>query len=112
AVLEQYGAAFARLQRIQSALQALDRDAREREREKDLLEYQIREIEAVRPTTGEIRSLAEEESRLSHADRILALAAAAEETLGEEAGGADRLREAAATAQAIATLDPGIEDLE
>jgi DNA repair protein RecN (Recombination protein N) len=90
-----------------AALQALDTAAREREREKDLLGYLIREIEAAVVIPGQMASLADEESRLEHAGRILELAEVAERSIGEEGGATDRLAEAAASAQAIATLDPG-----
>jgi len=100
-----YREAFAELRRTLAALEALDRAARDREREKDLLRYQIREIEGAGVSPGELRALAEEESRLAHAERILALAAEAERALGEDAGAADGLREAAAAAQGIAVLD-------
>ncbi|HEX9312907.1 MAG TPA: DNA repair protein RecN [Actinomycetota bacterium] len=100
-----YREAFAELRRTLAALEALDRAARDREREKDLLRYQIREIEGAAVSPGELRALAEEGSRLAHAERILALAAEAERALGEDAGAADRLRQAAAAAQGIAALD-------
>ena len=100
-----YREAFAELRRTLAALDALDRAARDREREKDLLRYQIREIEGTAVSPGELRALADEESRLAHAERILALAAEVERALGEDAGAADGLRQAAAAAQGIAVLD-------
>ncbi len=104
--LDRYRAAHRDLRRAVSELERIESAGREREREIDLLRYQIREIEAARVAPGEMAGLAEEESRLAHAERILSLAGAAEQVVGEDGGAVDRLREATAGAQAIAGLDP------
>jgi DNA repair protein RecN (Recombination protein N) len=107
AVLERYRATHRALGRARDALAALDSRRRDREREKDLLQYQIREIEGAAVEPGELASLAEETSRLAHADRIRALTAGIEGALGDEGGASDGLRQAAAGAQAVSALDPG-----
>lgn len=111
-VVEAYRRAHASSRSAQASLRAIDRDARERERERDLLRYQIREIEAANVSPGEMAMLAQEESRLAHAERILELAGWAEHAVGDEGGAVDRLGEAAAAAQAIAAVDASAEGLE
>jgi DNA repair protein RecN (Recombination protein N) len=102
-----YGARYRELRDVRVALAELEHGDRERERERDLLEYQIREIEAAQVEPGELESLQGEESRLAHAERILELAATAERSVGSEDGAADGLRRAAAALDTVATLDPG-----
>jgi DNA repair protein RecN (Recombination protein N) len=93
------------------SLEALREAARDREREVDLLEYQVREIETVGPTAGETEALMAEEARLSHIERLLELGSTAEAALADEAGAADRLAEADRELRAVAALDPGAEEL-
>ena len=107
ALVDRYRSTHAELARARTGLDALDRAVREREREKDLLRYQIGEIETAAVREGELAMLAGEESRLAHAERILELAAGVEGALGAEGGAADRLREATASMQAVAALDRG-----
>jgi DNA repair protein RecN (Recombination protein N) len=106
-LLEGHRRAHAALRSATAHLAELDTAVREREREMDLLRYQIREIEAANLAGGEIADLAEEEARLAHAERILELAGAAERAVGEEGGAADRLREAAAAVEGVSSLDLG-----
>jgi len=111
AMLEGYRGLHAGLRAARTALDRLDADAREREREKDLLAYQVREIEGVGPRAGERAELDLEERRLAHGERILELIEAAGEALSRERGGADALAEAAAALQDVAALDPSARDL-
>ncbi|HEU4528358.1 MAG TPA: DNA repair protein RecN [Actinomycetota bacterium] len=109
--LRSLAAETASLRQARARLERLDDQTRERERELDLLAYQIREIEAVGPQPGERPALEVELGRLAHAERLLELAASAEAAIaGDEAGG-DALRSGAAALQAAAELDPGSEDL-
>ncbi len=109
--LRSLAAETASLRQARARLERLDEQTRERERELDLLAYQIREIEAVGPQPGERPALEVELARLAHAERLLDLAAGAEAAIaGDEAGG-DALRSGAAALQAAAELDPGSEDL-
>lgn len=101
----------ASLRQIRVRLERLDEQTRERERELDLLAYQIREIEAVDPQPRERQALETELSRLAHAERLQELAAGADAAIeGDDAGG-DALRSGAAALQAAAVLDPDAEDL-
>jgi DNA repair protein RecN (Recombination protein N) len=109
--LETLRAEHERLREGRSALTALRERARDREREIDLLAYQIREIEAAGLRAGEREELRLEEARLSHAERLLERAAAAERTLAADGGAVDGLGRAAADLRAVAELDPGAGDV-
>jgi DNA repair protein RecN (Recombination protein N) len=105
--LGRYRDVYARLRAARSRLARLDEQARERERDKDLLAYQVREIDAAHIRAGEMQELATEESRLAHAERILERVAQAREALSDEGGAADALAAAAAAVETAAGLDPG-----
>jgi DNA repair protein RecN (Recombination protein N) len=100
-----------RLSRARSALAELDERERDRERQMDLLGYQVREIETASPGVGETEALKLEEARLAHAERLLERASAAERALAEEDGAADALRVATAELQSSAEIDPGAGEL-
>jgi len=109
--LAAYRDAHQRLQIAASAYEELRTASRERERELDLLGYQVREIESVAPHPNESVELAGEEARLSHAERLLETAGAAEEALAGEEGGGDALAAATAALGEAAGLDPDAEEL-
>lgn len=109
--LGRYRGSFRRLREVRDRLAHLEEAAREREREKDLLEYQVREIEAAGVRPGERAALEAEERRLGHAERILELLGSARAALDEEDGGADALGAAAQTVEEAAAMDPSAEDL-
>ncbi|MFN2385589.1 MAG: DNA repair protein RecN [Thermoanaerobaculia bacterium] len=92
------------------ALETLEASRRDRGARLDLLDYQIREIEAAAPVEGEEEQLQLERSRLLHADRIRR---AGERALGalieEEGSAADRLGEAARAFAELAGIDPAEE---
>jgi DNA repair protein RecN (Recombination protein N) len=111
AELARYRNVYARLRTARDRLDRLDAEARERERDKDLLAYQVREIEAAQVHLGESGELAAEESRLAHAERILERAAEARAALADDGGAADALATAASAALAAAGLDPGVRPL-
>ncbi|HEX5950434.1 MAG TPA: DNA repair protein RecN [Actinomycetota bacterium] len=92
-------------------LDRLDEQTRERERELDLLAYQIREIESVDPQAGERQTLETELSRLAHAERLLELATGVEAAIAGDGGAGDALRAGAAALQAAADLDTGAGEL-
>jgi DNA repair protein RecN (Recombination protein N) len=100
-----YSEAFAAWIATRHALEALRAEARDRERELDLLAYQVREIEAVGPEPEETVALEAEEARLGHAERLLELAAAVEEVLVREDGAVDSVASAGQGLGAIAGLD-------
>jgi DNA repair protein RecN (Recombination protein N) len=98
--------AVGRLRAADAALQRLAEAARDRERELDLLAYQVGEIDAVGPRPDETSALGSEEARLGHAERLQELASSAEMLLNGERGVGDVVAEASATLEAIAALDP------
>jgi len=109
--IEGHRDAFGRLRAARSRLNALEREARERERERDLLAYQIREIESAALHPGEPDDLGAEESRLAHAERIIDLSRGAHAALADDGSAVDRLREAAVALRAVAALDQPADTL-
>jgi DNA repair protein RecN (Recombination protein N) len=95
-----------RLRATRLELEALREAARGRERELDLLAYQVREIEAVAPREGETEELTVEEGRLAHVERLMEQASAAEHALTGEDGIADAAGSLASVLEAAAELDP------
>ena len=92
-------------------LEELEREAREREREKDLLAYQVREIEGAALREGEMGDLAVEEGRLAHAERLTELAGAAEGALSAEGAAVDGLHSARAALRDAGSIDPAAAEL-
>jgi DNA repair protein RecN (Recombination protein N) len=94
-----------------TALENLAAASRERERELDLLAYQVREIEAVAPHDGETVRLSAEEARLAHVERLLERATEAEETLSGDGSLGDAAAGAANALADAGRLDPSAEAL-
>jgi DNA repair protein RecN (Recombination protein N) len=109
--LSAYRIAHRELRETRDRLDRLDEEERHREREKDLLAYQVREIEAAGLRPGEVADLEAEASRLGHAERLRELAGTAGRAIAVEGGGEDSFRSAAAAAGEAATVDPSAEDL-
>jgi DNA repair protein RecN (Recombination protein N) len=84
---------------------------RDREREVDLLEYQIREIESAAPRAGELAELEVEAARLAHAERLRELAGAAELPLGADGAASVALAGAGSALRSAAELDAGAAGL-
>jgi DNA repair protein RecN (Recombination protein N) len=101
-----YREAHDRLRVSRAELEALREAARGRERELDLLAYQVNEIEAVGPRDGETEELTTEEGRLSHVERLMEQASSAEHALTGESGIADAAASLASVLEAAAELDP------
>jgi len=90
--------------------ETLEASRRERAERLELLEFQIREVEAVRPEAGEDERLKSERQRLLHADRIRRAAGAALDALSEaEGSAADRLGEAGRAFAELAAIDPALD---
>ena len=109
--LSTYREAFDELRSARADLDELSSAAREREREMDLLAYQVREIESVSPRPGESGDLEAEEARLSHVERLVERAAQAEDALTSEGGAGEGVSSLAAALADAASIDPGAEDL-
>ncbi|HEX6131497.1 MAG TPA: DNA repair protein RecN [Actinomycetota bacterium] len=102
---------FRRYAAVRAARDELAEASRERERELDLLAYQVREIEAVAPRVGEAEALAAEEARLGHVERLLELAGEAGAGLVDDGAAADALAGVAGALGAAADLDPDVDEL-
>ena len=100
-----------RLREATAALAELDERERDRERQMDLLAYQVREIETAAPRAGETDQLKLEAARLDHAGRLLERASSAERSLAAEDGAADALGAASGELRAAGEVDPGAEEL-
>lgn len=106
-----YREAFEGLQSVRAELEGLRLASRDREREVDLLAYQVNEIQAVEPQAGESDRLEGEEARLGHVERLVEEAAATESILAGDEGTVDALGGAAGRLDAAAELDPAAVDL-
>ena len=106
-----YREVYERLRDARIAAERLSEAARDRDRELDLLAYQVREIEAIAPRPGETDALEAEEARLSHVERLIDEAGSAETVLAGDEGAADALGAAAHAAEAAASMDPAAAGL-
>jgi len=111
AAVAAYGESYQRATAARRALRRLEDDARDRERELDLLRYQVEEIRSVAPEPDETDALRSEENRLAHGERLLELAAAAEETLVTEGGVAEGSASVVRALGSIVELDAAAADL-
>ena len=109
--LAAYRDTWGRWRDARTALDALAAASRERERELDLLAYQVREIEGVDPRDGETDRLTTEEARLAHVERLLERSTEAEETLSGDGTLGDAAARAANALGDAARLDPRAEGL-
>ncbi|GIU99709.1 MAG: DNA repair protein RecN [Actinomycetota bacterium] len=109
--LREHVEAYARVRELEGRLEELERGERDRERELDLLAYQIREIELAAPRPGERAELEAEAARLAHVERLLELTGIAAGALGEEGSGGDALAAAAGALRRAAELDPAAAPL-
>jgi DNA repair protein RecN (Recombination protein N) len=105
AELHRYRGTYAALQRAARRLAALEREDREREREKDLLQYQVGELESAAVRPGEIAMAQEEEARLANAERLRELASGAASALAGEGAATDAVAQASAQLVAAAGVD-------
>ena len=110
-VLDEHREAFASLRAARQARGRLTEAVRDRERELDLLAYQVREIEAVAPQPGESDRLRADERRLGHVERLLELTDQAGESLHGDGGLGERASEVAAALASAAELDDGVTEL-
>jgi DNA repair protein RecN (Recombination protein N) len=74
---------YSQWQELGRRLADLSRDEREIERQKDMLAFQVREIEAARLVPGEDAQIEQDRQRLSHAEALAQAALHAEDLLSE-----------------------------
>ncbi|CEP66088.1 DNA recombination/repair protein RecN [Moorella glycerini] len=98
-------------QNLQNDLVELGGDAAARERQRDLLAYQLQEIAAANLSPGEDAELLQEREILNNATRLAEGAAAIYAALFEEEGRAayDRISQAAAELEAMTAIDDGLK---
>ena len=108
------GGAHARVREIERGLAELRERAGTRDRDLDLLAFEIEEIEALDPTEEEKAALITERSRLRELDGLLAAAGAGAEAIapsGDESGVALLLAGAEQLAQSVQAADPEMDAL-
>jgi DNA repair protein RecN (Recombination protein N) len=105
-----YGESYGRARGLVRELEQLRGAGREREREIDMLRFQVSEIEAAALQSGEDERLARERERLRHAGKLLERAGGALTLLAGEADGAalDGVRVAQRLVNEAATLDQAL----
>src|SRR4051794_17356245 len=106
-------AAYTRERELQDRLAALRERAGARDRELDLLEWELGEIERAEPSEAEELALESERDRLRHVESLCAAAAGAVGALGgeEDSGGAVALATAAGALEAVAGVDAALDAL-
>ena len=109
--LAAYREAHDDLRAVRNELAQLKEAARDRERELDLLAYQVEEIRGVGPEPDESPRLAAEEARLSHVERLIDEAGAAQASLSGDDGVADALAGVTAAIEGAAQVDPAMAEL-
>jgi len=107
------GEAYERVRGLEQRLAELRELAGARERELDLLAFELDEIEAVAPSEEEAQELIIERDRLAHVETLRSAAAAGAEAICPDAGGgiADLLVHAATQLELAAGIDPAIGTL-
>jgi DNA repair protein RecN (Recombination protein N) len=108
------GASHTRVREIERGLADLRERAGTRDRDLDLLAFEIEEIEALDPTQEEKAALVAERSRLRELDGLLAAAGAGAEAIapsGDESGVALLLAGAEQLAQSVQAADPEMDAL-
>ncbi len=104
-----FAAAYARERSLREALEELRERAGARDREIDLLEWELEEIERAGPDEAEEDSLRGERERLRHLEALQAAAAGGTAALGEETTSA--LSGAAHALEAVRGVDPALDAL-
>ena len=109
-LLAAYGEAYERARSLWRELEQLRGAGREREREIDMLRFQVSEIEAAAPEPGEDERLARERERLRHAGKLLERAGGALTLLAGETDAAalDGVRVAQRLVGEAAALDEAL----
>ncbi len=111
-LLRRYGEVYQRLIDARGRLDRLESEAAERARKIDFLQYQIGEIDGVKPLPGEEKTLAREAQVLRHAEQLSTLAREgyailyeSEDSLSDRIGGIEgRMKE-------LSRLDPRTEEM-
>ena len=112
---EEFAAAHAHVRELRAELAQLSERAGSRERDLDLLIFEIGEIEALNPEPSEKDELLAERARLRHVEGLRAAAAGGAEAIAPEApdaaGAGPLLAEAERLADAVAGVDADLDGL-
>jgi DNA repair protein RecN (Recombination protein N) len=109
-----FGAVYTRERELLAGLEALRERAGARDRELDLLDWELREIEALGPSEEEQASLVAERERLRHLEGLRLASAGGIEALAPESGeggAAAALAAASAGLEAMRGVDPELDAL-
>jgi DNA repair protein RecN (Recombination protein N) len=102
---------FYRMTDLKKELDGLKRDEREMLRERDLLEFAVKEIEGIAPKPGEEEELGRERDVLNQQERLYELFSTCYRNTAEAEGGAlARLRETRKALEEMSRLIPELED--
>jgi DNA repair protein RecN (Recombination protein N) len=108
-------AAFASTQALEARLQELRELSSQRERELELLAYELAEIDALAPDEGEHERLLAARERLRRLDALCSAAGAGAEALAPESGAtvgaAQLVASAGGRLDALAGVDPALDEL-
>jgi len=104
---EEVAAAFQALRSVEAKLEGLRRDRRELERRREMLEFQVSEIERASLRPGEDEGLLQEKRIQANVGRLASLATEAHSLLFEdEAAALTRLGQVYRRVEELATIDP------
>jgi DNA repair protein RecN (Recombination protein N) len=108
-----FAGAFAGARALEASLTELRERAGARDRELDLLEFELSEIDAAAPSEAEQAELVSQRERLRHVTALRSSAAGASEALApdEGAGAATLLAAAVGTLEGVAGVDAGLDEL-
>jgi len=111
AAREDYRAAFAAVLAVDQNLERLQRDKEEGAKQRDFLEFQVKELTAAQLKTGEQEELETLHRRLAHAEKLMRAATSVEGWIDGDEGILSRMGQAATTLRDCARLDPTLEPL-
>lgn len=106
---ERYREAYQAYQAVKQDLVQITADERKTAQRIDLLSFQKEEIAAARLTPGEDEELAQEHSRLAHAEQLAQHASRAYEVLYGDGQGAEMLNQAIRDLEAIIQVDESLQ---
>lgn len=107
--LASVAAAFEQAETLRRKLAALQTGMRDRVQRMDMLRFQIEEIEAATPQTGEMTAITERMGRIQHAEKLTTACQTALAKLdGEESGAVESLGTAVRALEQVAKLDDGL----
>jgi DNA repair protein RecN (Recombination protein N) len=109
---ERYATLHLRVRELEGSLDALRERAGARDRELDLLQFELAEIEAAEPSEEEEAELTARRDRLRHVEALRGAAlGAAEAVVADEGGVATVLSSAGALLDGVESVDPSLDPL-